>query len=92
MIAAAVKRTGMHFGVYYSGGLDWSISDLPPQTTEEEVRTWRPNDPAYAMYAYQHFKDLIDKYGISNIMSFDKLKKVHTLYIDANCLFHPQCF
>ena len=61
-IAAAVKKTGMHFGVYYSGGLDWGISDLPPQTTEEEVRTWRPNDPAYAMYAYQHFKDLIDKY------------------------------
>jgi len=61
-IAEAVKKSGMHFGVYYSGGLDWSISNLPPQTTEGEVRTWRPNDPAYAMYAYQHFKDLIDKY------------------------------
>lgn len=61
-IAAAVKKSGMHFGIYYSGGLDWSITNLPPLTIEDEIRVLRPNDPAYAMYAYQHFRDLIDKY------------------------------
>ena len=29
-IELATRNAGLRFGVYYSGGLDWSISSLPP--------------------------------------------------------------
>lgn len=62
-ISQATKKAGLHFGVYYSGGLDWSISDLPPLTSQWEVFNVRPNDAAYSMYAYLHCMDLIEKYS-----------------------------
>ncbi|GAA3875566.1 alpha-L-fucosidase [Tessaracoccus defluvii] len=61
-IAQAVRSNGMRFGVYYSGGLDWSISDFPPHTTDEEVTSLRPNDAAYHFYAAAHVRDLIERY------------------------------
>src|ERR1700722_10671220 len=36
------------------------------------------------------FKQLIKKYR--NILKNNPNKKIKALYIDANCLFHPQCF
>lgn len=60
-IAEAVRRHNMHFGVYYSGGLDWSITDLPPHNDEYELA--RPSDAAYSMYCYNHVKDIIDRYA-----------------------------
>ena len=59
--ASATRRAGMRFGVYYSGGLDWHFSDLPPITGSEVVAT-RPSDEAYARYAYAHVVDLIERY------------------------------
>ena len=59
-IEGAVKKAGLKFGVYYSGGLDWSITDLPPHNDEYELA--RPSDAAYSMYCYEHVKDIIDKY------------------------------
>ncbi len=60
--ADAARRSGLRFGVYYSGGLDWHFSDLPPITDEgEEFR--RPIDAAYARYAYEHVSDLIRRYS-----------------------------
>ena len=59
---------GLRFGVYYSGGLDWSISNLPPIDAIPGLdifgpaRTIRPRDAAYAAYAYLHVRDLIDRY------------------------------
>jgi alpha-L-fucosidase len=61
-IAKATKAAGLHFGVYYSGGLDWSVTNLPPLTTHWEVHNLRPNDAAYSMYAYEHCMDLIRKH------------------------------
>ncbi len=61
-IGDAVRRKGIKFGVYYSGGLDWSVSNFPPVTTMEHVREYRPSDAAYAMYCYEHIIDLIDRY------------------------------
>jgi alpha-L-fucosidase len=62
-IAQAVRAAGMRFGTYYSGGLDWSTSDLPPLTTFAEVHGVRPVDAAYNTYAYLHVSDLIDRYA-----------------------------
>jgi alpha-L-fucosidase len=61
-IADAVRAEGLRFGVYYSGGLDWSISDLPPLLTGGEVSTVRPKDAAYNAYALLHVRDLIARY------------------------------
>jgi alpha-L-fucosidase len=48
--------------VYYSGGLDWHVTDLPALDTHHGVHTVRPYDEAYATYAYLHVQDLIDRY------------------------------
>lgn len=60
-IASAVRKKGLHFGVYYSGGIDWSISYAIPHSYEH-APGWRPLDAAYSMYCYQHVVDLIDRY------------------------------
>jgi alpha-L-fucosidase len=61
-IAEAVRAAGLRFGVYYSGGLDWNISDFPPLTSQDEVMARRPKDPAYNVYASLHVRDLIARY------------------------------
>jgi alpha-L-fucosidase len=61
-LADASRRQGLRFGAYYSGGLDWGVSDLPRIDTAAAVRAVRPNDAAYAAYAYTHVRDLIDRY------------------------------
>ena len=61
-IADAVRARGLRFGVYYSGGLDWSVSTFGPHTSGAEVSSLRPVDAAYAMYATAHVRDLIDRY------------------------------
>ena len=53
---------GLRFGVYYSGGLDWSISTFPPHQTFAEVHDLRPVDPAYNAYALLHVRDLIERH------------------------------
>jgi alpha-L-fucosidase len=60
--AASARTAGLRFGVYYSGGLDWHVTDLPPHDTFASVLRDRPRDPAYAAYAYLHVRDLIDRY------------------------------
>ena len=69
-IQTATLRAGMYFGVYYSGGLDWHVTDLPAHdmlpdhdifTSVRDPRH-RPVDAAYAAYAYVHVRDLIDRY------------------------------
>ncbi|GAA1973828.1 alpha-L-fucosidase [Microbacterium pumilum] len=66
-LADAVRAEGIRFGVYYSGGLDWAFSDLPPLETPEQVHEYRPVDDAYARYATAHVRDLIDRYRPSVI-------------------------
>ena len=53
----------MRFGVYYSGGLDWSITNLPPITSVADLRGLRPVDAAYNTYAYLHVQDLVARYA-----------------------------
>ncbi|MBB1511221.1 alpha-L-fucosidase [Tessaracoccus sp. MC1627] len=62
-IAEAVREAGMHFGVYYSGGLDWHVRPMPPHTTDESVNdTGRPKDAEYGAYCARQCRDLIDRY------------------------------
>lgn len=59
-IAAATRAAGLRFGVYYSGGLDWSI--FPPEGADFPDSEFRPNDNAYNMYALAHLRDLVERY------------------------------
>jgi alpha-L-fucosidase len=61
-LAAATRAAGLRFGTYYSGGLDWGVTDLPPIQAESDVQDIRPTDAAYAAYAAVHVLDLIEKY------------------------------
>lgn len=64
-IADAVRAEGLRFGVYYSGGLDWSVTGFPPHTSSAEVRELRPKDAAYNLYAFHHVQDLVRRYSPS---------------------------
>ena len=61
-IADAVRAEGLRFGVYYSGGLDWSTSHFGPHTTFDAVSELRPRDAAYNLYAFEHVADLVRRY------------------------------
>jgi alpha-L-fucosidase len=61
-LAGATRAAGMRFGVYYSGGLDWHVTDLPPLDSDRALHDRRPVDAAYAAYAYLHVRDLIDRH------------------------------
>jgi alpha-L-fucosidase len=61
-IERAVRDAGLRFGAYYSGGLDWHVTNLPVIDTHAAVREHRPRDAAYAAYAYFHVRDLVDRY------------------------------
>ena len=63
-IATAVRKAGIRFAVYYSGGLDWEVTKLPAISDNNQgvEGMQRPVDAAYSMYAYKHVIDLIDRY------------------------------
>ena len=61
-LAEAARAQGLRFGVYYSGGLDWSVTSYGPHLSHTDVRDLRPNDAAYNMYALSHVRDLIERY------------------------------
>jgi alpha-L-fucosidase len=61
-LADAVRAEGLRFGVYYSGGLDWSFTELPPLRSSDDVSRLRPTDAAYSAYAHRHVADLIERF------------------------------
>lgn len=60
--AAAAKQHGMDLGLYFSGALDWHVSDLPPITCDEQLFSLRRNDTAFAQYAARQLQELIAAY------------------------------
>lgn len=92
-IADAVRKAGIRFGVYYSGGLDWEVTHyLPPHSNNEEtsVVNNRPVDASYSAYAYLHVKDLIDRYKpdvLWNDIEWPDYSKRHEGPYSLNALF-----
>jgi len=60
-LAAAVRARGMRFGVYYSGGLDWSWEPRGSKNIGDMLAA-SPTDPEYAHYVDAHFRELIERY------------------------------
>lgn len=59
-LAEAVRAAGMKFGVYYSGGLDWTFDDRPLGSIADVVQAV-PGGP-YVDYAEAQVRELIDRY------------------------------
>ncbi|MFM8648503.1 MAG: alpha-L-fucosidase [Actinomycetota bacterium] len=59
--ARITRELGMRFGVYYSGGIDWTFQGLG-------IKSWAtlfaaiPQEDAYLEYADSHWRELIERY------------------------------
>jgi alpha-L-fucosidase len=58
-LGAAVRARGLRFGVYYSGGLDWTFEPRPMRTLADGLAAV-PLDPAYERYADAQVRELIE--------------------------------
>lgn len=63
-LAVATRARGMRFGVYYSGGLDWTFSTPGFDSIMGMVQNI-PVTPDYCDYATAHVHELIDRYNPS---------------------------
>ena len=59
-LAAAVRAAGLRFGVYYSGGIDWTFNREPLLTLGDFMTSTPGGD--YLDYAERQVRELIDRY------------------------------
>ena len=59
-LAAAVRAAGLRFGVYYSGGIDWTFNRRPMRTLGDFIASTPGGD--YPAYAMAQVRELIDRY------------------------------
>lgn len=62
-LAGATRAAGARFGVYFSGALDWHVSDFPPIQSDRELFLLRRNDEQFARYAAAQLSELIDRFS-----------------------------
>lgn len=62
-LATAVRAEGMRFGVYYSGGIDWSFNRRPVRTLVQFFGSTPTGD--YPQYAEAQVRELIERYSPS---------------------------
>ena len=60
-LADAVRARGLRFGVYYSGGLDWTFRNTPIANIGD-MFACVPTEQDYRDYALAQAKELIDRY------------------------------
>lgn len=60
-LAEAVRARGMRFGLYYSGGLDWTFHHAPISNMGEMLACVPPGDD-YRAYALAQARELIARY------------------------------
>lgn len=60
-LAGAVRARGLRFGVYYSGGLDWTFRNTPIANIGD-MFACVPTAQDYREYALAQAKELIDRY------------------------------
>ena len=58
----AVRKEGLKFGTYYSGGLDFLFYKVPINSLYPNLFASCPQTPAYASYADAHYHELIEKF------------------------------
>ena len=58
--ASAVRAAGMRFGLYYSGGMDWTFNQRPVGSMGDVIASIPRDD--YVAYADAQVRELIDRY------------------------------
>lgn len=59
-LADAVRAAGLRFGVYYSGGIDWTFNRRPMRTLGDFLASTPGGD--YPAYAMAQVRELIERY------------------------------
>lgn len=83
-ITAAVRAAGLHMGLYYSGGIDWTFTGLPITDLPSMFRAI-PTSDDYAAYADAHWRELIERYAPSvlwNDIGYPAQADAHRLFAD----------
>ena len=83
-LAAAVRSRGMRYGLYYSGGLDWTFQGLPIRSVPEMIAAI-PQREDYARYADAHWRELIERYEpaiLWNDIGYPKDAGMNRLFAD----------
>lgn len=60
-LARAVRARGLRFGVYYSGGIDWTFAPEPVRNLGDMIASI-PITPEYRRYARAQVEELVDRY------------------------------
>ena len=83
-LTAAVRKQGMHMGLYYSGGYDWTF--VPgPITKAADYETVKPQSEAYGKYANAQIHELIERYHPSILWNdIDWPKTGNALQVEAD--------
>lgn len=59
----ATRAIGLRFGVYFSGALDWHVSNFPPIQSDRELFLFRRNDEQFARYSAAQLEELINRFS-----------------------------
>src|SRR6266498_2324639 len=60
-LSTAVRKAGLHMGLYYSGGYDWTF--VPgPITKPDDYQSVQPQSEAYGKYVDAQMRELIARY------------------------------
>ncbi|HWI00155.1 MAG TPA: alpha-L-fucosidase, partial [Propionibacteriaceae bacterium] len=60
-LTAAVRASGMRMGLYYAGGIDWTLTDRPVRVMTDLMEQ-QAGSSEYAQYAAAQWQELIDRY------------------------------
>lgn len=58
----STRARGLKFGTYFSGALDWHVSDFPPIESDTDLFRFRRNDERFARYSAAQLEELIDRF------------------------------
>lgn len=59
----ATRAAGARFGVYFSGALDWHVSDFPPIESDADLFRHRRHDERFARYSTEQVEELVAKFA-----------------------------
>ena len=60
-LTTAVRKQGMHMGLYYSGGYDWTFVPGPIRVAAD-YQSVKPQSEEYGKYAFAQIHELIERY------------------------------
>ena len=83
-LSDAVRKQGMHMGLYYSGGYDWTFVPGPIRTAAD-YQSVKPESEAYGAYAFAQIHELISRYHPSVLWNdIDWPKTGKALQVEAD--------